>query len=60
MEQQIPEALSELEDYVPISLWLRRDQLDRISNDAYNQSQTIYGFIRFIIDYYYDFINQSS
>lgn len=59
MEQK-QEIMSELDDYVPISLWLRRDQLDQITADAYNKSQTIYGFIRFIIDCYYDSIATSS
>lgn len=42
------------DEYVPLSLWIRQDQMDQISQDAYEKSTTIYSLIRQIIDYYYD------
>ena len=42
------------EEYVPLNLWIREDQMEHITEDAYDQSITIYSFIRKIIDYYYE------
>ena len=41
------------EEYAPLNLWIRQDQMDRISKDAYEQGTTIYSLIRKIIDFYY-------
>ena len=42
------------EEYTPLNLWIRQDQMDKIVKDAYEQSTTIYTFIRNIIDFYYE------
>lgn len=34
--------------------------MDHITKDAYEQSTTIYGYIRDAIDYYYDFLHQNN
>ena len=50
--------MSSDEEFVPLNLWIRDDQMETIVEDAYNQSTTIYTLIRNIIDYYYE--NQRS
>lgn len=42
------------DEYVPLNLWIRQDQMEKIIKDAYNTSTTIYSLIRKIIDFYYD------
>ena len=42
-----------IEEYVPLNLWIREDQMETLIDDAYNQSKTIYTLIRNIIDSYY-------
>ena len=44
----------EEEEYTPLNLWIRQDQMDKIVKDAYEQSTTIYTLIRNIIDFYYE------
>lgn len=44
----------EEEGYAPLNLWIRQDQMDKIAEEAYEQSTTIYSLIRKIIDYYYE------
>lgn len=46
--------MSQEEEYVPLNLWIRQDQMNQITEDAYEQSTTIYSLIRKIIDFYYD------
>ena len=41
-------------EYMPLNLWIRQDQLNRITKDAYEKSTTTYAFIRDIIDFYYE------
>ena len=46
--------MSREDEYTPIKLWLRQDQLDKINKDTEKYDTTIYTFIRNIIDYYYE------
>lgn len=46
--------MSREDEYTPIRLWLRQDQLDKINKDTEKYDTTIYTFIRNIIDYYYE------
>lgn len=48
------------EDYVPVNLWIRQEQMDKITEEAYNKSITIYSLIRKIIDYYYEHERESN
>ena len=41
------------DEYVPLNLWVRQDQMDRLMTDSYDQSTTLYSLIRIIIDTYY-------
>ena len=41
-------------EYIPINLWVRQDQLYRVTEEAYKSSTTIYSLIRQIIDFYYE------
>ena len=50
--------MSREDEYIPIELWIRQDQMDKISKDVYNQNTTIYSFIRKIIDFYYNHKNE--
>ena len=42
------------ENYTPLNLWIREDQMKRITNEAYEKSTTIYSLVRKIIDFYYE------
>lgn len=46
--------MSREDEYTPIKLWLRQDQLDKINKDTKKYNTTVYTFIRNIIDYYYE------
>ena len=41
------------DEYTPLNLWIRQDQMDKITKEAYKKNTTIYSLIRKIIDYYY-------
>ena len=43
-----------MEEYTPLNLWIRQDQMDKIVEDAYEKSTTIYTLIRKMIDFYYE------
>lgn len=44
----------EAEEYAPLNLWIRQDQMDNIAKEAYEKGTTIYSLIRRIIDFYYE------
>jgi hypothetical protein len=41
-------------EYAPLNLWIREDQMEKITKDAYEKSVTIYHLIREMIDFYYE------
>ena len=41
------------DEYAPLNLWIRQDQMDKITKEAYKKNTTIYSLIRKIIDFYY-------
>ena len=47
-------TIPESDEYIPLNLWIRQDQLYRITKDAHESSTTIYTLIRRIIDHYYE------
>jgi len=42
------------DEYVPVELWIRQDQMEKIIKDANEKSTTIYTLIRKAIDFYYN------
>ena len=45
--------MSREDEYVPIELWIRQDQMDKINQEAGEHHTTIYTLIRNMIDFYY-------
>lgn len=41
-------------EYIPLNLWIRQDQMNKISVEAYKKGTTVYSLVRKIIDFYYE------